>query len=212
VGDERLDRCHDFLTDFSKVFTANYDLLLCWAVNRKGRAHFDDGFRRRDGRLLHVEPDEQTVSWLHGAVHFQEELVAGDWPITMKEEWAMGIPLVDRLRENLENRQMPLIVMEGTWQQKQTKINSSPYLSTSLRLLRELRGSLFTYGLTLSANDFHIRTAIQNSDVSHLYVGLYGNREDGSNPDTIGQAHSLSASTGGKISVEFGDTSTAPVW
>ena len=169
VGDDRPDKCHDFLAKFDEVFTTNYDLLLYWAINRKDRARFDDGFRRRHGRLLHVRPDKQTVSWLHGVVHLFEDLVAGDWPLTEKEEWVIGIPLVDRIRDNLENGRMPLIVMEGTWEQKQRKINSSRYLFSSLDFLRCLRGSLFTYGFALNVNDLHIRTAIQNSDVSHMW-------------------------------------------
>lgn len=213
IGDDRLDECHDFIAAFDSVFTTNYDLLLYWAVNRKDRAHFKDGFGRIDGRLLHVEPGAQNVSWLHGAVHLHEELVAGDSPITVKREWALGSsPLVDRLREDLEEGDLPLMVMEGTWQQKQRKINSSPYLTNSLQLLRGLSGSLFTYGSSLGENDFHILRAVENSQITHLYLGLYGSSHSGSNPDTVGQAHALRAATGDRIRVRLWNTETAPVW
>jgi len=212
IGDDRIDRCHDFLANFNSVFTLNYDLLLYWAINRKGRAHFKDGFRRPEDRLIYADPDAQTVSWLHGAAHLHEESVAGDWPITVKQEWSGGVPLVDQLRDDIEAGQTPLIVMEGTWQQKQRKINSSLYLSNCLSLLRDLRGTLFIYGWSMSPNDLHIRTAIQNSRISHVNVGLYGSQTDGSNPETIGQAHALSASSEGSISLELWDTTSADVW
>ena len=64
----------------------------------------------------------------------------------------------------------------------------------------------------MSQNDLHIRTAIQNGRISHVIVGLYGSRTDSSNPETIGQAHALSASSEGKISLEFWDTTSADVW
>src|ERR1700677_2925354 len=52
IGDDRIDKCHDFLANFDSVFTLNYDLLLYWAINRKKRAHFEDGFRRPEERLI----------------------------------------------------------------------------------------------------------------------------------------------------------------
>jgi len=212
IGDDRLDKCHDFLADFDRVFTLNYDLLLYWAINRKERAHFNDGFRRPEDRLVYADPGSQTVSWVHGAVHLYEELVAGDLPITAKQEWSGSVPLVDQLRDDIEAGRTPLIVMEGTWQQKQRKINSSPYLSNCLSLLRDLRGTLFTYGWSMNPNDLHIRVAIQSSRISHAYVGLHGRQTYGSNPETIGQAHSLSASSDRSISLEFWDTASADVW
>jgi hypothetical protein len=212
IGDGRLDTCHDFLADFDRVFTLNYDLLLYWAINRKQRAHFRDGFRRPEDRLVYTEPGDQTVSWLHGAIHLHEELIPGDWPVAVKQEWSDEMPLVDQVCEDIKAGQAPLIVMEGTWQQKQIKINSSLYLSECLALLRRLRGTLFTYGWSMSSNDIHICSAIQNSRISHLYVGLHGGEGQGSNPSTVGQANTLSAATGGRISLEFWDTASADTW
>jgi hypothetical protein len=212
VGDGRLDRCHDFLVQFDEIFTTNYDLLLYWAINRKDRAHFKDGFWRQGDHLVHMYPQRQNVSWLHGAVHLHEDLVPGDKPTTIKREWSAGVPLVDGLREDLEQGRMPLMVMEGTWDQKQRKINSSPYLSNCLQLLREFQGTLFTYGFSMSDNDRHILAAIQDSKITYLYAGLYGDVEDGSNPQTVGQAHRLRAESATRIKVRFWDTSSAEVW
>jgi hypothetical protein len=213
VGDDRLDKCHDFLIKFDQVFTLNYDLLLYWAKNRKDYTHFKDGFRRPENRLVYDPDGKQTISWLHGAVHLYEELVAGDWPITVKQDWrSSGIPLIDKLREDLEQGKTPLIVMEGTWEQKQRKINSSLYLSNCLGLLRSVRGTLITYGWSMGSNDLHIRTAIENSQVSHLSVGLYGGKTEGSNPGTVGQAHALIAAREPQIELEFWDVTSADVW
>lgn len=212
IGDGRMDKCRGFLIQFDQVFTLNYDLLLYWVINRS-RGNFQDGFRRRDDFLVYVYPRMQTVSWLHGAIHLYEESTPGDWPITLKHVWDGRVALVDLLYDEIvEGSEPPLIVMEGTWEQKQMKINSSQYLSTCLGLLRDLTGTLFTYGWSINENDLHIRTAIQNSQLSNLYVGLYGGRGRDRNPDTIGQATALKESSRGKISLEFWDTSSASVW
>lgn len=211
VGEGRLGRCYDFLKQFDYVFTTNYDILLYWVKLQKHEGRFDDGFRRPDDDLVHVPREEQDIFWLHGAFHLREVLLAGGISDTVKEEWRDGIPLVDRLREDLEDGRMPLIVMEGTWEQKQRKVNSSLYLSDCLRRLRELEGSLFTYGSALSENDAHILAAIRSSYVTHLYVGLYGEQGKGSNPATIGQARKLAAESG-RIAIHFWDAATASVW
>lgn len=211
IGDARLDGCHDFLAQFDEIFTTNYDLILYWAILRK-RAHFRDGFRPRDGQLVHAEPADQNVSWLHGAVHLHEELVAGDSPLTVKQQWSAGVPLVDRLREELREGRLPLIVMEGTWRQKQRRINSSPYLSNALQRLRHLEGSLFTYGWGLSENDDHVLNAIQRSGVKHLYVGLHGRRNSRSNANTVGQAYRVRALSGDRVRIRLWSTETASVW
>lgn len=212
IGDDRIDKCHDLLVQFDQVFTLNYDLLLYWAINRKHGGHFQDGFRRREDVLVYTHPHTQTVSWLHGALHLYEELAPGNRPTTLKHVWDGGVALVDQLHDQIVTRNtLPLIVMEGTWQQKQTKINSSPYLSDCLTLLRDLHGTLFTFGWSMSDNDLHIRTAIQNSQVGNLYVGLHGGRNKGRNPDIIGQATALKELSE-NIELEFWDTASVSVW
>lgn len=212
IGDQRLDNAHDFLKQFSEVFTLNYDLLTYWAVLRKDRAHFQDGFRRRDDRLVHCEPDTQNVFHMHGAIHLHDELVAGNVPLTVKKEWVPAMPLVDAIRTDLEDGVFPLVVTEGTWQQKQARINSSPYLSHCQRRLREASGALVTFGWALSPNDLHVLSAIEQSRIDTLYVGLWGDEHEATNPDTIGTAKAVQARTRGGVTVEFWDTRTVAVW
>lgn len=211
VGEGRLRSAHDFLREFDSVFTLNYDLLLYWTILRRGRSHFDDGFRRRSGDLLHVAPPEQNVTYLHGALHLAEDLVLGALPDTVKAEWDGRTPLVDRLQDDLDRGVFPLIVMEGESEQKQRSINASPYLSDAQDRLRSISGSLFTFGWAFSRSDDHVVEAIRRSNVRRLYVGLHGRSGSGHNPAIIGRVRALEAAHPA-IRVRFWDTATASTW
>lgn len=132
--------------------------------------------------------------------------------MTVKNEWGTGLPLVDQLRDDLAVGRYPLIVMEGTWQQKQRKVNGSRYLSNAFAHLRSTSGALFTFGWALNRNDLHVMTAVARSSVDRLYIGLFGGRHLGGNPGTVGEAHRLRAESGDRIEVKFWDTRSASVW
>jgi hypothetical protein len=213
IGDIEMGRTSDFLEQFGEVFTLNYDLLLYWAMGSNGFRSFDDGFRRSaDGDLEHLRPENQTVHFLHGALHLWEEADLGGEPITYKKEWTRGSTLIEALRAALDRGRYPLVVMEGTARQKQTAIDASPYLRGCLRSLRDLGGSLFTHGWAMSDNDDHIVQAIEKSGVKRLYVGLIGQRREGSNPSLVAKAEGLVAKSGDRIGVKFWDARTAGLW
>lgn len=211
VGEGRLVAAHDFLRDFRAVFTLNYDLLLYWAILRREQSPFDDGFRRRSVRLLHVAPPEQNVTYLHGALHLSEDVVLGALPETVKAEWDGLTPLVDRLQDDLDQGDFPLIVMEGESQQKQRSINASPYLSDAQDRLRSIGGSLFTFGWAFGESDDHVIEAIRRSNVRRIYVGLHGRPGSGRNPWIVGRARTLEAEKP-SLHVRFWDTATATTW
>lgn len=211
VGEERLDTTSAFLKRFSSVFTLNYDLLLYWTILRDRNA-FDDGFRRRDQGLTYVQPTGQSIYYLHGALHLHQEAVRGASPITTKGEWGGGTPLVEQVKSDLNADRFPLIVMEGTWEQKQTAVESSPYLRSAFDALRGLEGSLFTYGWSLDDNDSHVLGALEASRVTELFVGIYGDLGNDANAEIAGRSTSLAARANDRIDVKFWDVTTADVW
>jgi len=211
VGDTRLDQCNTFLQGFSQLFTLNYDALLHWARMRDPDP-FDDGFRRREDRLLHDALDQQKVFWLHGALHLREDGWSGDEPATVKATWADNGPLIDYVREAIEDGEYPLVVTEGTWKQKIRTIRRSPYLSWCFERMRATSGTLVTLGWGMKGNDEHIVAAIAGSGVSNFYLGV----RPGASTIELAQLKAagdvLRARSGNRLSVRLWDTGTAAVW
>jgi hypothetical protein len=211
VGDARLDRCNRFLQNFREVYTLNYDALLHWARMRDP-GPFDDGFRRRDDRVVHDAPEQQTIFWLHGALHLREEGWLGDTPATVKATWAEDGPLIDYVRDAIEDGRYPLIVTEGTWKQKRHAIRRSPYLSCCFESLQNAAGDLVTYGWGMNPNDDHILSAIAGSRIATLYLGVRAGTAGVKLAEAKAAGDVLRARSGNRFTVRLWDTSTAAVW
>ena len=183
IEDEQYRRCRAFLKGFldngaGSVFTLNYDLLLYWTLMRPpGGPMGSDGFSKRNGRLLWTGPrDEQTVHYLHGALHLFE---TGD-EVAKLTSVNMGRKILDQVTSSIRSNRFPLFVTEGKSQQKRRKIRRNPYLKNSYRRFRDaLRNEdsvLFVFGHSLSDQDDHIRKQIVKGSFRHLYVSV--RRED----------------------------------
>lgn len=60
ISDESYDHCRQFLSNFDRIYSLNYDLLLYWALMQKEiepEVTFDDGFRKPD------QTDAAYVVW-----------------------------------------------------------------------------------------------------------------------------------------------------
>jgi hypothetical protein len=211
VGDARLEDCNEFLKSFAAVYTLNYDALLHWARMR-APGMFDDGFRRRDDRLVHAEPDRQTIFWLHGALHLTTQSSLLDPPTTVKASWAEDGPLIDHVRDEIHAGRFPLLVTEGTWKQKARAIGRSPYLSHGLDRLRCAVGSLVTYGWGMNTNDRHILDAIVESDITHLFLGVRPRASAVEVANVKASGSLLRARTAKRLTVRVWDTATANPW
>lgn len=118
-----------FLSSFRTIFTTNYDLLLYWVmVSDPTGTHTvanNDGFRGSRLRGFRWNrQSEQNVHYLHGALHlFQNnsELtkVAGD----------ADTRILTRISQQLEIGRVPLLVAEGSSEEKRARIDEHPYLS-----------------------------------------------------------------------------------
>lgn len=207
-----------FLTHFTNIFTVNYDLLLYWSVNQddlQPEVVKNDGFRRPEGELVWVHPDrddDQKVFFLHGAMHLH---TAGD--DLRKIVTANGSNIVDQLRANLNDGRYPLVVTEGSRQNKEARIGQSPYLAYCHRRLARLNGALFVHGVALSDNDQHILDAIadQPGRITALYVGLFGPPNAARNKVQLAAevvVEACKARFGDAPKLTFYDSATANLW
>ncbi len=212
-----------FLSDFDRIYTLNYDLLLYWTLMQrelKPDVSCDDGFRKPED-----EPEAAYVSWepgniysqnvyyLHGALHLFDagtELQKYTWLNT-------GIPLIDQIRAAMTENKFPIFVSEGTSDHKYERIRHNDYLAKAYRSFLQIGGpghALFVYGHGMAENDEHILSAIEHNKVSRLYVSLHGNLSSATNRHIIKRASAMPLNRRGRhtLEVKFFDAETAPVW
>ena len=232
VPEHMLTAAASFLKNFDSIFTTCYDLLLYWVVLRSsenGSIPFQDGFGWRGGDendsvvfLGQVLPDKRFVHFLHGALHLTTDF--GEvYKLTLRDS-DFEDPLVEQIRDALEDRQYPLVVSEGSCAEKMDRIESSSYLSWVFRRFEKISGHLFTYGTSFSDEDQHLQDAIVfNTRLKSLFVGVFGEVNSDENQRLISSATSLIAKRGtfneqiskrqrANLDVSFYDSSTAPVW
>lgn len=175
ITDEQANRCRKFLSNFGKIYTANYDLLLYWVVNKfEAELEFKDGFEDPvSGTLSEGEDyyEEDYVKWslgnekqanlfyLHGALHLYDANYE-----TRKYSWKRtGINLKQQILESMDKGLFPLFVAEGSYKDKFTKINHNSYLARSFRSLQSNSGCIVSFGMSFKQNDFHLAEAICQS-------------------------------------------------
>jgi Domain of unknown function (DUF4917) len=208
-----------FLSHFERFYTVNYDLLLYWAVLQElepGFAH-DDGFR--------ADPDDVDAEWvawnsynqygqnvffMHGGLHLYD-----DGATLRKLTFSRtGIPLIEQIRAQLDVGAFPLVVTEGTAEEKLAGVLSHAYLGKCLRSLSSCVGSLFIHGHSLAENDEHILRAIVESKFKAAFVSLHGDPEVDANREIRERAGALALWRPEKkpLSVKFYDADSATVW
>jgi hypothetical protein len=220
IAQEQYASCRRFLAHFGgRIYTLNYDLLLYWTLMQAElgpKIKSDDGFRHpEDWENPCVTWDVQKtkgqrIFYLHGALHIYDagsELLKFTWSKTV-------IPLVEQIKKSLEERVYPLIVTEGTSDQKLDRIQHSGFLNRAYRSFSEISGSLFIYGHSLAANDEHLLKLIDKGKLNKVFVGIYGDPELDSNRKIIERARLFRDRRPFESSVEvhFFDASSAHVW
>ena len=221
ISNDELLSCREFLANFNKIYTLNYDLLLYWAIMNEQESSskkiYDDGFRMpntggEDYVSWNIEnTDKQNVFYMHGALHIfdaGDELKKFTWKRT-------GIALIEQIRAALEDNMYPMIVAEGTSKQKLAKINHSNYLSRSYRSFNKIHDNLFAFGHSFADSDNHILDLIPiNRSIKDLYVSIFGDPSSVVNREIIEKATALASKRTGKqpLNIHFYDASSANVW
>ena len=203
--------CIEFLNNFSKFFSLNYDLLLYWVLLENPKTFLGDGFGLgtvNDGmRGPFREGAYCNTYYLHGGLHlFQDQ----QGYIHKHLKNSSGI--IDAIANTIEIKKiLPTYVAEGTSVQKIAKINSVEYLRFCYKNLGQLEGNLFIFGHSAADNDAHIYNKIFMSNIDHIYFGTYRpSPEDIAKFDSqLARYQKLAKS---KIGYTFFDAESAKVW
>ena len=213
--------CKQFLSYFNgSLYSLNYDLLLYWTLMQdevKPAVKSDDGFRDSEDHsgdfvVWDVQNSgQQRIYFLHGALHIHDagsELKKFVWSKT-------EVALIDQIKRSLALRHYPLIVTEGTSDQKMDRIQHSGFLNRAYRSFSEIGGSLFIYGHSLAENDEHLLKLIDGGKTKQVFVGLYGNPDSGPNQKIIERAKLIPQrrpNHRSSIEIFFYDVQSAHVW
>jgi Domain of unknown function (DUF4917) len=159
--------CAQFLRGFERIYTLNYDLLLYWVVVEHLRGQHNDGFGGNPLHWLGPNYEEQTVFYLHGALHLYDTGAQ-----VLKLRYGGGTPILTQLREHMSDGEYPLFVSEGESSQKLSRIRSNPYLSDAYERLANNTLPLVIVGFKFGSHDNHIINAIARSQTPAVTVVL----------------------------------------
>lgn len=229
IEDHEYESARRFLAKFDgKIYTVNYDLLLYWTLLHEGEPKI------RSGDGFHSDPEEEDAAWviwdgyedyrqriffMHGGLHLYD---AGSQ--LRKITWSRtGIPLIDQIRKALAEDVYPLVVTEGSSEQKLARVEHSPYLHRGLKSLNSCGGSLFIHGHSLAENDEHIIRRIENSKIRSVFVGVHGGLRSAANRALCPRAELMIERRNvheepkperrrNSLEVSFYDASTAALW
>lgn len=220
INEKQYASCKRFLANFDgSIYTLNYDLLLYWTLMQseiQPYVNSDDGFRNPEERAEEFvtwdvqNTDKQRIFYLHGALHIYDagaDLKKFTWSKT-------NIPLVNQINDSLAKREYPLIVTEGTSNQKMSRIQHSGFLNRAYRSFAKIQRSLFIYGHSLADNDEHLLKLIEKGMLNNVFVGIHGDQAIKSNQAIIERARKFQAprQNGVPCDIHFYDASTAHVW
>jgi hypothetical protein len=125
-----------------------------------------------------------------------------------------GVPLVEQIRAQLDSGAFPLVVTEGTAEEKLAGVIAHAYLGKCLRSLSSCEGSLFIHGHSLAENDEHILRAIVEGKFNGIFVSIHGDAESEENRAIRERAEALGLRRFERkpLAVEFYDASSAAAW
>jgi hypothetical protein len=163
------------LESFEWIFTTNYDLLIYWSMACTGRfAPFIDHFRF--GRRLEFDPlrvdvfeGQVPVHFLHGALHL---VVDGNGHVFKLRRTLEK--LLDQFGQPIagDPEARPLLVTEGSAQDKIEAIEGNDYLSFALQELIDNRLDTVVFGSALGAEDAHLAAALSESPARTVAVSM----------------------------------------
>jgi hypothetical protein len=220
IRDDQYAACRQFLRNFNRIYTLNYDLLLYWALmhtDANDELRSDDGFRNGDeDGVDYVVWDpassnrDQNVFYVHGGLHLFDagsDLVKYTWSRT-------GVRLIDQVRLALAEEKYPLFVAEGRSDEKLERIRHHAYLARIERSMLEITGALFLYGVSCGDSDRHILDWISKGKLSEIHVGVFGDPDSDANRALRTRAIEVGTRRrkGAQPTISFFDAASARVW
>jgi hypothetical protein len=220
ITDDEYQSAKTFLSNFKRIYTVNYDLLLYWTIMKtelEPRVSSHDGFSEGDEPGLeyvlwnpYTTYTNQNIYYLHGALHIFDDGVD-----IRKYTWnRTGVRLIQQIRAALDSGLYPLVVTEGNSEEKAEKILHAAYLNHAIRSFSSSKGTLFIFGHSLGAGDEHVLRRIEESDKKAVFVSLHGDPESASNQAIVERAYRLGSrrDKGNQLGVHFFDADSARVW
>ncbi|MFV5509156.1 DUF4917 family protein [Acinetobacter sp. 197] len=179
---------HDFIRNFRRIFSLNYDLIVYWAI-MYGNDHdleykfkdcfvngeFEDNWKKFQ-RPYHGKKS-RLVFYPHGSLIFGKTLVEREIKVSTVGDSNLLDSILDAWRSE---KVIPLFVSEGTAKQKINSIKSSGYLHTVYREAFQsgLKEKYIIYGWGLGEQDLHILDNLNRYSFPHAMefaVSVYGN-------------------------------------
>ncbi len=209
-----------FMAQFQTVFSLNYDLITYWALLRYNDTYsehtfkdcFHNGYFRTDWpnfrEPIRGERSVTLVFYPHGALHLVTDRSGDDLKLSLRSE---GTFLDTIFSEWKEKKSPPLIVCDGSSEQKARTIRSSAYLSTVLNEVLPTTGPTVTiYGWGLGDQEDHILRQLGKGGYKKAAVSVHmpGNEQG---QDFVRHAIRKLRSVG-ITDVKFYDAASAGCW
>lgn len=166
------------MKEFEWVFTTSYDLLAYWAMGCRGGFNtFMDHFRwggrcEFDPKRARPIGSRIPVYFLHGALH----LVTGEGGATWKLTQGSGNldSLLSQFGRPIEGdaSARPLVVTEGSANDKLNAIERNLYLSHALERLSERDLPVVVFGSSFSEQDSHLADALSQHPDRPIAVSM----------------------------------------
>jgi len=225
ITPEQYAACRSFLDRFGHIYTLNYDVLLYWTMMQSEvdclDLRGDDGFRHPENAdepyVSWQEANSPTVHYLHGALHLFDagsEIIKYTWSKT-------DVPIVEQIRQALDEERYPLFVAEGDSASKQEKILHNAYLHKAFRSFQSIcdqgNGALVIFGHSLASNDLHILREIAKGKIPEVLISVFGDASSSNNQQLERNARKLVADRNAyrprnPLKVTFFNAQSANVW
>lgn len=162
------------LENYAWIYSLNYDLILYWAITSvdkgAGIADFfwnpEHTFDPGNTVPMDFAADWPKVVWLHGGIHLRRHIDG----TVFKETADVRGNLLEKFKT--PSYVTPLLVSEGTAEDKYRAITRSSYLDFALRSLSGHSGGLIVFGSSLRDEDKHLVRAINEKPVPDLAVSI----------------------------------------
>jgi uncharacterized protein DUF4917 len=183
----KLQAIRDELVTYKWVYSLNYDLVLYWAIMSRNRGRgvadffWQDDLSFNPGNVVPLDyaAEWTRVVWLHGGIHLRRHIDGTIYKERAAPETAGN--LLTQFQTSYTGNTTPLLVSEGTAEDKYRAITRSSYLEFALRRLGLHDGGLIVFGSSLRSEDQHLVRAIKEQPVANLAFSM----RPGGDPDAI---------------------------
>jgi hypothetical protein len=217
----------DFMKNFSRVFSLNYDLLVYWSM-LTGNDHygqwFKDGFTGDDGsfdedykRLFQPYGEVKGATFVfypHGSLFIATDLFGNELKVSSTEDKYLINTILSQWGDGNHNDNLiPLFVSEGKSLEKLQRIRRSGYLNRVYENeLSNLSESLVVYGWSLDKQDKHILDALAKANLQSIAISIHKGKGDWETKCKENKTKLSKIRTLNKVKLRFFDAESTGCW